>query len=153
MNLELAEQIVNFHSEWKIGLFSTSILLGSFLFTMKSFVIQTIKENIYDTKYHKDKVLQRKKSGAKTEYYGGLKRLALLLKFTIIFAILNSLAQITLSPFSLVWLSLICLLMSLITMILFSIAILVVSQNISDMILVFEKKAIAEERPNTQQVP
>ena len=62
MTEEFARLIVEYHNEWRVGLFTASITLASFLFTMKSFVIQTIKEKLYDTESSKSKVKQRRDS-------------------------------------------------------------------------------------------
>jgi uncharacterized membrane protein len=145
MNEEFACFLVDFHSKWSVGLFTSSIMLASFLFTMKSFVIQTVKEHIYDTDHHKNKVKQRRKSGAQTEYYGGLKRLAMLLKWTIILALVNSIMQISLSGFESPWLSFLSLLVSVLTAVLFFMVVWIVSENISDMIISSENKAKKEE--------
>lgn len=149
MSEEFACFIVDFHAKWSVGLFTSSIMLASFLFTMKSFVIQTVKENIYDTDYHKNKVRQRRKSGAKTEYYGGLKRLARLLKWTIFLALGNSIMQLSLSGFESPWLSLFSLFVSCITAVLFFIVIWIVSENISDMINTSESNAKKEEHDHS----
>ncbi|ELV8552894.1 hypothetical protein [Vibrio furnissii] len=138
---ELATLILTYQSKWSVGLFSSSITLASFLFTMKSFVIQTVKDKIYDSESYRDKIKQRRQSGAKIEYYGGLKRLALLLRWTILLALINAMFQLVLTIFDSVWLALLCLSTSLITGILFFFVVWVVSENIRDLIYQAEKKA------------
>lgn len=140
MAIETIPAIVVYHSKWSVALFTSSIMLASFLFTMKAFIIQTVKTQIYDSEEHIEKVRQRINSGAKTQFYGGLKRLALLLKWTIILAITNAFSQLTLSGFDSVMLSIFCLVLSGVTATLFLIVVWIVSQNISDMISDSEKK-------------
>ncbi|MDN3485295.1 MULTISPECIES: hypothetical protein [unclassified Pseudoalteromonas] len=142
---ELAIQILAYQSKWSVGLFTASITLASFLFTMKSFVIQTVKDKIYDTDSYKKKINQRRASGANIEYYGALKRLALLLRWTILIALINAMFQLILTIFNCVWLALLCLLTSVITGFLFFYVVWVVSENIRDLIAQAEQKAEDEE--------
>jgi formate hydrogenlyase subunit 4 len=143
MTEELANIIIKYHSDWRVGLFTASITLASFLFTMKSFVIQTIKEKIYDKKSYKDKVKQRRDSESvpKTEYYGALKRLSFLLKWTILIALINAIFQLTLSYFSSPWFAVICLVTSAVTALLFFVVVWIVSENINDFISNSEAEA------------
>ncbi|WP_135382169.1 hypothetical protein [Vibrio tasmaniensis] len=143
---EIALVILEYHSKWSVGIFTSSLTLASFLFTMKSFVIQTVKDKIYDNPSYKDKVKQRRESGSNVEYYGGLKRLSFLLKWTILTALMNSMFQLCLSPFNNVWLAVICLFSSLITGLLFFIVVWIVSENMRDLIEQAEQKAESEER-------
>ena len=147
MTEEFARLIVEYHNEWRVGLFTASITLASFLFTMKSFVIQTIKEKLYDTESSKSKVKQRRDSESvpKTEYYGALKRLSFLLKWTILVALINSILQLTLSYFNSPWVALVCLTTSLLTALLFSLVVWIVSENISDFITNSEREAQEKE--------
>ena len=147
MTEELACLIINYHNEWRVGLFTASITLASFLFTMKSFVIQTIKEKLYDTEISKSKVKQRRDSESvpKTEYYGALKRLSFLLKWTILVALINAIFQLTLSYFNSPWIALVCLTTSLITALLFSFVVWIVSENINDFITNSERDAQESE--------
>jgi hypothetical protein len=133
--------IIAFHSKWSIALFTSSITIASFLFTMKAFIIQTVKSQVYDSPEHMEKVRLRRASGAPTKYYGGLENLACLLKWTIIAALFNAISQLLLSGFDSELLSMICLILSGLTAILFSFVVWTVSKNISDMILIAEKKA------------
>lgn len=143
---DIALVILEYHSKWSVGIFTSSLTLASFLFTMKSFVIQTVKDKIYDTSSYRDKVKQRRESGSNVEYYGGLKRLSFLLKWTILTALMNSMFQLCLSPFNNVWLAIICLFTSLITGLLFFIVVWIVSENMKDLIEQAEQKAENEER-------
>ncbi|EGR3375921.1 TPA: hypothetical protein I7203_16255 [Vibrio vulnificus] len=146
ISAEIASVILDYHSKWSVGIFTSSLTLASFLFTMKSFVIQTVKDKIYDSPSYKDKVKQRRESGSDVEYYGGLKRLSFLLKWTILAALINSMLQLCLSPFENVWLAIICLLASVFTGILFFSVVWIVSENMRDLIEQAEQKAESEEK-------
>jgi|GEM_PF-2809518 len=143
---EVTLSILEYHSKWSVGIFTSSITLASFLFTMKSFVIQTVKDKIYDTPSYREKVKQRRESGSNVEYYGGLKRLSFLLKWTILIALTNSMFQLCLSPFKNVWLAIICLVTSIITGLLFFSVVWIVSENMRDLIEQAEQKAESEEK-------
>lgn len=141
---EFTTLILDYHSKWSVGIFTSSLTLASFLFTMKSFVIQNIKDKIYDTPSYRDKVKQRRDSGSKVEYYGGLRRLSFLLKWTILIALINAMFQLCLSPFNNVWFSITCLFTSAITGGLFFGVVWIVSENMRDLIEQAEKKAESE---------
>ncbi|MEZ9016345.1 hypothetical protein AB6E79_05470 [Vibrio lentus] len=143
---EITSAILEYHSKWSVGIFTSSLTLASFLFTMKSFVIQTVKDKIYDAPSYRNKVKQRRDSGSNVEYYGGLKRLSFLLKWTILIALINSMFQLCLSPFNSVWLAIICLFTSVITGLLFFSVVWIVSENMRDLIEQAEQKAENEEK-------
>ncbi|GEA61030.1 hypothetical protein VCO01S_22230 [Vibrio comitans NBRC 102076] len=146
ISCEIALAILEYHSKWSVGIFTSSLTLASFLFTMKSFVIQTVKDKIYDSPSYRDKVKQRREAGSRVEYYGGLKRLSFLLKWTILVALINSMLQLCLSPFNNVWLAIICLFTSVITGFLFFSVVWIVSENMKDLIEQAEQKAESEEK-------
>lgn len=142
--VELSKAVIEYHDKWSVALFSTSITLASFIFTMKSFVIQTVKKNVYDTEQHKSLVKKRRFSGANTDYYGGLRRLSNLLKWTIILAVFNSVCQLTLSILNNFYASAFCIVISLALAALFSYVVYYVSLNITEMINLAENKACDE---------
>jgi hypothetical protein len=65
--------------------------MGAFLFTMKSFVIQTMKRELFDLPDYKLEIAQRRSEGKKKEeYYGPLNRLRCLMTWAIVVAFLNA---------------------------------------------------------------
>lgn len=76
-------------------LFLSSVTLGTFIFAMKTFIIQTIKKEVYDTAWYGERLRQHRAS----DRYGPIRRLAWMLIITVSVcfgsAILNGLAIIT----------------------------------------------------------
>lgn len=72
------ELIVQYHTDIRTSLFVSGVTIGSFLFTMKSTIIKTLKDDIFDTdEYQKDlvqKIVHSKKAKA-PKYYGSLSEL------------------------------------------------------------------------------
>lgn len=127
--------IVAYHQEFRTALFTSSLTLGTFLFTMKTFIIQTIKKEIYDHKSYKSKVENIAALAGKTpQYYKQLKRLSRLIFFAITFALFNALIQITLGYVGLPLSAYICLISSFISWFVFLLVLLQVGNNMSDML-------------------
>ena len=72
--------IVKYHEEFRTVLFLSSLTLGTFLFTMKAFIIQTIKKEIYDHKKYHERVLNKAQLEKKPPvYYKELRLLSRLI--------------------------------------------------------------------------
>lgn len=137
---ELAKIIV-YHHEFRTALFLSSLTLSTFLFTMKSFIIQIMKKDVYDTKKHQNNVNDLNRNGIKTEYYSSLRNLSNLITSAIALGILNAFFQFTLGYFDTEFYSWICILTSLLTWILVLIVLTLVSINMSTMISYAEEEA------------
>lgn len=92
------EQIVQYHTDIRTSLFVSGVTIGSFLFTMKSTIIKTLKDDIFDTEeYKKDlvqKIVHSKKAKA-PKYYGSLSKFSSVLFWAITLSFISSLSQIT----------------------------------------------------------
>lgn len=58
-------EIVKYHQEFRTALFISGFTMGSFLFSMKSVIIKTMKEDYYDLSQYQDAVKQRRQKGQK----------------------------------------------------------------------------------------
>ena len=93
------ELVVQYHSDIRTSLFISGVTIGSFLFTMKSTIIKTLKDDIFDTEeYQKDLVqkIVHSKKGKAPKYYGSLSKFSSVLFWAITLSFISSLSQITL---------------------------------------------------------
>jgi len=127
--------IVSYHEEFRTALFTSSLTLGTFLFTMKTFIIQTIKKEIYDHKLYKERMENiAKLAGKPTEYYKPLKRLSRLIFSAIVLALVNAFVQISLGYVGCPITAGICLASSFISWLVFGLVLLQVGNNMRDML-------------------
>lgn len=128
--LEMTELTVyEYYASIRVALFISGFTVGSFLFSMKSLIVGTMKSNCYDTERHKDKVRQRRKLGDSIGYYSSLRNFSILLSVSIAISILSALAQITLGFIETKLTIVICLGAALFSWILLAIVLWLVSAN------------------------
>lgn len=77
------------------SLFTGFLTVGSFLLSLKAFIVVKLKENIFDSEGYKDKLKDRRKLNPTLTLYGPLKRLSLLIFLSIASAISAAISQLT----------------------------------------------------------
>ncbi|WP_027147719.1 hypothetical protein [Methylobacter tundripaludum] len=77
------------------SLFTGFLTVGSFLLSLKAFIVVKLKENIFDSDIYKKKLQERRKLNPDLTLYGPVKRLSLLLFVTISSAITASVSQLS----------------------------------------------------------
>lgn len=77
------------------SLFTGFLTMGSFLLSLKTFIVVKLKENIFDSQKYKDELENSKKLNPNLTLYGPVKRLSQLLFISIISAIGTSILQLT----------------------------------------------------------
>lgn len=134
--------IVTYHHEFRTAIFTSSLTLGTFLFTMKTFIIQTIKKEIYDQPLYRAKVENASKlSGEQVTYYKPLQFLSKLILYSILMALINALLQVTLGYICHPLAAGLCLATSLFSWSIFSVVLFQVGRNMSDMLDFAEEDA------------
>lgn len=106
---ELIDAIVQYHQSIKGSLFVTGFTLGSFLFSMKSVIVKTMKEEIYDQEDYQNDIDELDDIGVKSKYYGTLEKFSDLIFWAIALSFLSAITNITLGFFSNIWTASICL--------------------------------------------
>jgi hypothetical protein len=86
---------IEYYANIRVALFISGFTLGSFLFSMKSLIVSTMKSACYDSDRHKESVRQRRALGDPIGYYSSLRRFSILLTISIAVSILSSIVQIT----------------------------------------------------------
>lgn len=145
------EGLENFYNFYKAAFFSASLTMGTFLFAMSTFIIQTMKKEVYDNPAYQEEVTARKKAGSKSTYYGPLNRLRWAIVISISISFIGAVAQLIAGAFpnkASILLGLFFLLASIGSMFL---SLYLVSANISQMFKFAEKKLESANNPNSHQ--
>lgn len=140
--MESTCEIVAYHQEFRTALFISGFTMGSFLFSMKSVIIKTMKEDYYDLSQYQDAVKQRRGKGQKIGYYSQLKNFSNWLVLSIVFSFLSALSQISIGYSNNTYLISICLFLAVLSWLFVAISIFLVSRNWSMALDMAESKAI-----------
>lgn len=79
----------------RASLFTGFLTMGSFLLSLKTFIVVKLKENIFDSTAYKEKIKEYRKTNPKLTLYGPIKNLSNLLFLSIASSIFASTAQLT----------------------------------------------------------
>jgi Mn2+/Fe2+ NRAMP family transporter len=77
------------------SLFTGFLTVGSFLLSLKAFIVVKLKENIFDSDIYKERLKQQRKLNSNLTLYGPVKRLSQLIFLTICSALTASVSQLT----------------------------------------------------------
>ena len=88
--LDNAELVAFYSDKLRNSLFTGFLTAGSFLFSLKTFIVVKMKENVYDNEKYKKRVAEQRKLNKDLTHYGPLKRLSSHLYYTVFAAILSS---------------------------------------------------------------
>lgn len=139
---EKLNHLVTYHAEFRTAIFLSSLTLGTFLFTMKSFIVSTMKADVYDQEDYQELVRQRRKGGMDEEYYGPLKSFSKFITWSIVVAILNAFCQITLGYLNTPTAAAACFTSTVISWCLVGFVLHKVSSNLQTMIDRAEERAV-----------
>lgn len=84
-----------YSTKLQIPLFAGFLTLGSFLLTLKTFVIVKLKESLYDTDFYRERVRKLRQLDPQLSMYGPLNRLATFLIYAVIVSLGTATAQLT----------------------------------------------------------
>ncbi|MFY8351052.1 hypothetical protein AAEU29_10995 [Pseudoalteromonas sp. SSM20] len=99
-----------FYAEHLRGhLFAGFLALGGFLLSLKTFIVVTMKEKVYDNKEYRKGVVLAKKRKTEITVYGPLKELSDYLFYSIIVSIFAAVLQLTLGLFEHTFTTVLCL--------------------------------------------
>lgn len=134
--------VVEYYREFRTAIFLSSLTLGTFLFTMKTFIVQTMKSDVYDNLSYQGHVAYRRSQGHKDTFYGSLRWFSRLIVVAISFAFISALIQITLGYSDSVWLVAVCLTIAALSWVLVAVVLSIVSRNFSILLDRAEDEAI-----------
>ena len=115
------------------GIFTGFITAGSFILTMKTFTIATLKKEVYEDPWYKE-YISSLSNAVDVTLYGSLSALKQLLFWCIISCYSISLLQLTLGFFPNIWTSSICLAAAVAGIIFIIVCLKYISNNIDCML-------------------
>lgn len=132
---QLVADIINYYASVKGYLFVTSITVGAFLFTMKTFIIQTMKKEVYDTSAYGEEYTSAKITNKKLTRYKQLNRLRLFLFLAVAFTLGSGLIQLVLGFFVNIYTVLVCFFIAFVSWVMVFIALILVNNNLKYMLI------------------
>lgn len=88
--------IVGYYEGFRAPIFVACVTFGTFLFTMKSFIVVTMKREVYDTNAYRERFTNAGRyDSAGGGRYRGLKGLSLLLLVAILVALASAAIQVS----------------------------------------------------------
>jgi len=137
---------VRFYAENLRGnLFSGFLTLAAFLLSAKTFIVIHLQKEIYSKKHYHDQIRGLRQVKPSLKYYAPLRRLSVLLFWTILTSIAAAIAQVTLGLISKAWAVWICLGLGILAIVLLLISFWVMSWSLTDWFEHLEKEAEEEE--------
>lgn len=127
--MDICEAIIAYHEKLIVPLFISGFTIGSFLFSMKSTIIKTLKEEVYDTDRHQDLINQKLALNQKKGYFEALQAFSSLLMTAIKLSFISSIFQITIGYLGSIYTSLFCLVIAFISWIFLGKALFQVQSN------------------------
>lgn len=89
-------------------LFSGLLTVGSFLLSLKVFIVVKFKENVFDSESYKNKLAERRKINPNLSHYGPVRNLSKVLFIAITSSLCASASQVTIGLIPEWWALLIC---------------------------------------------
>jgi hypothetical protein len=107
--------LILYHQKFMPALFATGFTIGSFLFSMKSVIVRTLKEDVYDHEIYQDKVCQKVALNEGVGFYDNLSNFSGLLMKAIVWSFSSAICQISFGFFETWWASIVCLSVAIIS--------------------------------------
>ena len=149
--MDIADMIT-YHKEVRTALFISGFTIGSFLFSMKTFILKTMKDDYYDNEEYQRKIRQRRGLGQNVGFYSPLKNFSRLLMSSIVLSFLSAIAQISIGYSSDPRAIAFCLMLAFTSWILVALSIYYVGVNWSKALDLAEDKAKDNERELNKSV-
>jgi len=125
------DKIVMFYGDKLRGnLFAGFLTLGGFLFSLKTFIVIKMKENVYDHAEYKRNLDEKKRLNPNLTLYGPLQRLSNLLFFSVLFSIITAVLQLSLGLVENWHAVLVCLATAIFTLIILVISLFLIKSNL-----------------------
>lgn len=113
------------------ALFGGFLTLAGFLFSLKTFIVIKMKENVYDHDFYEKLVNERKVHNEKITRYGPLKNLSDLLFWSVLLSFVSAIFQFSLGLLGNLWAVYACLWISIFTVITFFISLFAMQTNLN----------------------
>lgn len=135
MDSEIINKFLIYYTSIKGSLFVTSVTIGAFLFTMKTFIIQTMKKEVYDTESYGEYFDSAKLTDSTLDRYKQLTNLRQFLFLSILFSLTSGILNVTLGYLDNFYIAAFCSIMSIVSWVFVLISLFLVNRNLSMMLL------------------
>ncbi|WP_273022901.1 hypothetical protein [Rheinheimera sp.] len=113
------------------GNFFTGFLtIGSFLLSLKTFIVVKLKEGVYDSADYKKRFAEQNPDNSKADIYAPLKNISHLLFGTILSSLITAIFHVTLGLLDYWWAILICIFSVVFSIVLLLISLVLIRSNI-----------------------
>ncbi|MDP2127229.1 MAG: hypothetical protein Q8K97_07605 [Pseudohongiella sp.] len=113
------------------SLFAGFLTVGGFLLSMKTFILISMKRQVYDSKEYVDQINERRSLNKSLTHYGPLERLGNFLFYSVLFALIAAACQLTFglseNPLSIA----VALVFAMNALILMLVSLVIIKQNMS----------------------
>ncbi|HJS45215.1 MAG TPA: hypothetical protein VJ753_02330 [Rhizomicrobium sp.] len=92
---DLGKVLLFYQGSMRQPLFAGLLTVSAFLFSLKTFIIVTMKTNVYGTDEYKAKWEEKKKLNSELKRYAPLRNFALLLFFAVLVSLIAAISQFT----------------------------------------------------------
>ena len=140
------EELIKYHEEFRTALFVSGFTIGSFLFSMKTFILKTMRDDYYDNEEYQRKIRQRRNLGQEIGFYTPLKNFSRLLMSAIVLSFISALSQISIGYISDYRAVAFCLFIAIFSWVLVAVAIYYVGSNWSQALDLAETTATEHEK-------
>lgn len=124
-------KIINFYNgNLREIFFSAFLTLSGFIFTLETFIIVCIKENVYDDPEYIKLYENKKKIAPELKKYAPLKRLKDFLFYTILYSFTAAVFQITLGLFNNWYALIVCIWGCVVALITFVVSLFIANNNL-----------------------
>jgi hypothetical protein len=96
---DCVQALITYHQLLLPALFATGFTVGSFLFSMKSTIIKTVREDVFDNEKYQLEVCQKIALGKNEGFYTKLQNFSSLLMKAITWSFLSAIFQVVLGAF------------------------------------------------------
>lgn len=115
----------------RLSLFSGFLTISGFLFAAHTFVIVTLKKEVYDTNWYQKRVLKHRALNAKLSFYGPLKRLSAFILRCLIASLVSAFMQMTIGLYRANWSALVCILAAIVAFVFLVSSVLIIRSNLN----------------------
>ena len=131
----------------RASLFSGFLTLTGFLFAVKTFIVVSMKRELYDTDEYRSRVAARREFNKKVTVYGPLQRLSGLLFWSVIASLVTAASQLTVGLVPEWWAAGLCMLLALVTVLLLLCDLIVIRCNLNQWFKFLEDAAKPKPAP------
>jgi len=131
------------------NVFAGILSAGSFLLSLKTFIVVKLQENVYDSEVYKSRYLRLKREVDNTlQLYKPLRQLSDFLYWCIFFCLISSVAQVTLGFLNCFSVVLLCIFLAVFSGALVFFALWIIKSILSDWMDCLEESQLKKEREN-----